>query len=301
MSNQEYIKSLIKEAELYRTQGLLGQSKDTFMKVLRFIKKDQQFCNHKKLTRTVVDKITAIEKDLTAIHEETVAPELSNDVQDLVKNLFSFSKNKDAAEVEGAVALAKFGQYEAALTEFHRLLKEGKVPLVAAKNIIRCHLALSSPNEAIDQFEQWVVSGDLLSKGQLNNIRAFLESVLEKKGIKAKLPVVEAPSETGETEEKEGDVLDISSVGVSLRSGSRKGSMAEFDVTFQSGNVISIVISSKERELVDSLELGIKLADMQFYSPIAIFRGCGIVSRKTNIKSGPKKGDYMLDIIVESG
>jgi hypothetical protein len=301
MSNQEYIKSLIKEAELYRTQGLLGQSKDTFMKVLRFIKKDQQFRNHKKLTRTVVDKITAIEKDLTAIYEETVAPELSNDVQDLVKNLFSFSKNKDAAEVEGAVALAKFGQYEAALTEFHRLLKEGKVPLVAAKNIIRCHLALSSPNEAIDQFEQWVVSGDLLSKGQLNNIRAFLESVLEKKGIKAKLPVVEAPSETGETEEKEGDVLDISSVGVRLRSGYRKGSMAEFDVTFQSGNVISIVISSKERELVDSLELGIKLADMQFYSPIAIFRGCGIVSRKTNIKSGPKKGDYMLDIIVESG
>jgi len=300
MSDQEYIKSLIKEAELYRTQGLLGQSKDTFMKVLRFIKKDQQFRNHKKLIRTVVDKIKAMEKELAAIHEETVAPELSNDAQDLVKNLFSFSKNKDVAEVEGAVALAKFGQYETALTEFHRLLKEGKVPLVAAKNIIRCHLALSSPNEAIDQFEQWV-SGDLLSKGQLNNIRAFLESVLEKKGIKAKLPVVEAPSETGETEEKEGDVLDISSVGVRLRSGYRKGSMAEFDVTFQSGNVISIVISSKERELVDSLELGIKLADMQFYSPIAIFRGCGIVSRKTNIKSGPKKGDYMLDIIVESG
>jgi len=300
MSDQEYIKSLIKEAELYRTQGLLGQSKDTFTKVLRFIKKDQQFRNHKKLTRTVVDKIKTMEKELAAIHEEAVAPELSQDVQDLVKNLFSFSKNKEVAEVEGAVALAKFGQYETALTEFHRLLKEGKVPLVAAKNIIRCHLALSSPNEAIDQFEQWV-SGDLLSKGQLNNIRAFLESVLEKKGIKAKLPVVEAPSETGETEEKEGDVLDISSVGVRLKSGSRKGSIAEFDVTFQSGNVISIVISSKEKDLADSLELGIKLADMQFYSPIAIFRGCGIVSRKTKIKSGPKKGDYMLDIMVESG
>ena len=41
------------------------------------------------------------------------------------------------------MALAKFGQYESALKEFDGLLKGGIMPLVAAKNIIRCHLALS--------------------------------------------------------------------------------------------------------------------------------------------------------------
>jgi len=77
--------------------------------------------------------------------------------------------------------------------------------------------------------------------------------------------------------------------------------MVEFDVTFQSGNIISIVVSSNQNDLVKAFDIGTVLPDMQFYSPIAIFKGKGIVSGKTQIRSGPKQGDYMLDIRVESG
>jgi hypothetical protein len=301
MSGQEYIKSLIKEAELYRNQGLLSQSKETFQKVLQFVEKSQQFRDHEKLAEAIGEKIREIDTDLKSVNEPTAMPELSSDVQNLIKNLFSFSKNQNTADVEGAMALAKFGQYERALDEFHRLLKEGTMPLLAAKNIIRCHLALSSPNEAIDQYERWL-SGEVLSKGLLEKIRRFLESVLEQKGVKVRLPKVDrSPSRDERNAAKEGDVLDISTVGVRLIEGPRKGKMIEFDVTFQTGDIISVVVSSNEKDLIDSLKRGIVLPEMQFYSPIAIFKGKGVVSGKTKIRSGPKQGDYMLDIKIESG
>ena len=301
MPGQDYIKSMIKEAELYRNQGLLAQSKETYLKVRQFVEKSQSFRNHDKLTNAISDKIRSIEDDLATVNHEKPAPDLSPDVQNLIKNLFSFSKSEDTAAIEGAMALAKFGQYERALSEFNRLLKDGTMPLVAAKNIIRCHLALSSPNEAIEQYERWL-SSDLLSKGQLEKARLFLQNILERKGIKVNLTSVdrlssEADGGTG----KDGDVLDISSVGVKLIDGPRKGKMIEFDVTFQSGDIISVVVSSNEKDLIELLNLGIVLPDMQFYSPIAIFKGKGVVSGKTKIQSGPKQGDYMLDIKIESG
>lgn len=300
MSDQEYIRSLVKEAELYRSQGLLVQSKDKFLKVQQFIKKNKQFGNYRKLLDAVANKIRIVEKDLAEVSQETEAPKLSQDAQDLIKNLFSFSNNQDTAAAEGALALAKFGQYERALTEFHKLLKEGTLPLLSAKNIIRCHMALSSPDAAVDQFGKWA-SGDTLSKNQLKNVRRFLENVLKQKGIEAKLSeVVDTPLKRSETEPSEADVLDISSVRVKLVEGPNKDSSVEFDVTFQSGNIISVILSANQQELADTFKLGIRLQDMQFYSPIAIFRGSGVVSGKTKIKSGPKQGDYMLDIKIES-
>jgi hypothetical protein len=151
------------------------------------------------------------------------------------------------------------------------------------------------------------MANDTLVKDQLENVRVFLAAVLEKRGIKANLPSAKeaerkgAETPGGNNGGGDGDVLDISSVGVRLSNGKSKGRMLEFEVTFQSGNIISIVISAKEKSLVESLEKGRELPDMQFYSPIAIFKGKGVISGKTRIKSGPKEGDYMLDIRVESG
>ena len=305
MSDKEYVKSLIKEAELYRKQGLLAQSKGTFEKVLSFARKSKSLSGRDDLIKAVDKKIHGIENGLKELTVDSDMPELSTKEQGLIRNLFSFSKNKNTAAMESALALAKFGQYESALAEFNKLLNSGIMPLASAKNILRCHLALSSPSEAIDQYERWINNQTLGAKS-LEKVRSFLAVMLDRKGVKVSLPSVndrkKKEESTLSTESKnESEVLDISSVGVRIKSGSEKGKRIEFDVTFQSGNIISIVLSSKEKSLLDVFKIGIVLPDMQFYSPIAIFRGKGIISGKTEIKSGPKKGDYMLDIRVESG
>ena len=299
MADQTQIKLLVKEAELYRTQGLLEESREKYLKVLQVIEKNPRFQNNTKARRTIKDKILGIEKDLAEIEHETGAPELSGEMQDLIKGLFSFSEDEDAAEMEGAEALARFGQHERAIAEFDRLLKKGTLPLVAAKNILRCHLAHSSPDAAIDQFQEWL-SGKLLSRQELRNIRSFLEYILRKKGVKKKPPEVPwGSSKKSEDTESNTNFLDICSIRFRVEGGGGKGGVKELDVTFQSGPVISLIISAKDEDMLDNFVPGIRLKGVHFFSSIAVFKADATVSEYTRIKTGPRRGDYVLSMTID--
>ena len=307
MSDKEHIKILAREAEVYRSQGLLSGAKQKYQEILQFVQDHEHYSKDKKLIETVNKKIKAIEENLSEVLEAPERPEVTEDVQHLIQKLFSFSKDQHTSRMEGAVALAKFGQYEKALNEFKKLLKEGILPLDAAKNILRCHLTLSSPDVAVYQFKRWMSRGDF-SPGDLKYLRGFLQKYLEKRGIKTTLPeVVEAPQEKvktkkkKKTKEKEEEVLDISSVGVQFQNGPLQGKMEEFEVTFQAGNTISIIIPSDRKDLLESFEPGLRLKEMQCYSLIAVFNGSGVVSNKSVISSGPKRGHYTLDITIDGG
>ena len=299
MSDKERIKALIKEAALYQKQGLFEESKEKYEEILAFIQHDERYVKDKKLIDAVQGKIRIIEEHLDEIDKSIETPMLSEEVQNLISRLFSSSKDKDMAAIEGAVALAKFGQYQKALEEFQRLIEEGKMPLVAAKNALMCHMAVSSPDAAIAQFTQWV-SGETFSRSDLKYIRTFLENTLEKQGIKVDLPKVdEAPDAEGESEEKGVDIIDISSVSVQLANGLRKGETVELEVTFQLGNKISIIISAQRKDLADAFKTGLRLSEMQCFSPLAIFNARGIVSGLRIITSGPRRGDHALDITID--
>ena len=300
MSDKEKIKALIKEAAHYQKQGLLEESKEKYEEILAFIQHDERYIKDEKLIEAVQGKIRIVEESLDEVDNYTETPVLSEEVQKLISRLFSSSQDEDMAAIEGAVALAKFGQYQKALEEFQRLIEEGKMPLVAAKNTLMCHMAVSSPDAAIAQFTQWV-SGEAFSRSDLKYIRTFLENTLEKQGIKFDLPKAdEAPAEEGEHEEKEGEIIDISSVSVQLPNGLRKGETVEFEVTFQLGNKISIIISGQQKDLANAFKTGIRLSEMQCFSPVAIFNARGTVSGLRIITSGPRRGDHALDITINS-
>ncbi|MCD6296937.1 MAG: hypothetical protein J7M30_07265 [Deltaproteobacteria bacterium] len=298
MSDKDQIKSLLKEAELYKKQSLLNQSKEKYLKALEIIEKSKQLGNREKLMGAVQEKIRAVEEKLTEIDEAPEVPELSDSMQHLISKRFSFSKDKDTAAIEGAVALAKFGQYEKALEEFKRLLKEGVLPVVVAKNIITCLLSFSTPDAAVAQFGQWV-SRESLSKPQLKQIRTFLNSTFEKKGIKAELPPLDEATADADKEEEDA-VLDLASISIQLESGPMKGETVEFDVTFQSGNSVSVIIPAGRKDLLDSFKTGMELSDIQCFSPIGFFRGDGVLFGKTEIKDGPKQGDYLLEMAINA-
>jgi len=298
MSEKERIKSLIKEAALYEKQGLFEEAKEKYQEILAFIQHDEKYVKDKKLIDAIQDKIRIINKDLDEIDKSIETPTLSEEEQGLISRLFSSSKDKDMAAIEGAVALAKFGQCQKALEEFQRLIEEGKMPVVAAKNSLMCHMAVSSPDAAIEQFTQWV-SQETFSRSDLKYIRTFLENTLEKQEIKVDLPMMdEALAEEGEPEGKEGEIIDISSVSVQLPNGLRKGEIVEFEVTFQLGNKISIILSAQQRDLANAFKTGIRLSEMKCFSPIAIFNARGTVSALKVITSGPRRGDHALDITI---
>ncbi len=177
---------------------------------------------------------------------------------------------------------------------------------------MRCKIAIGSIDDAIDQYNQWL-SGDLFTTGQLESIRTYLQPIIDRKGIDKILTAPDVsveeeaeaePAQSGGIEfsmpEPEEDILDITSIGITFTSGTQKGKMVEFDVNFQSGGMLSLIISKGDRGLIEELQAGDQLEDVQYYSPIAMFKGTAMVSNKTEITTGPKQGDFCLDIKVTS-
>ncbi len=300
------IKGLLKEAELYRGQGLLSEAKGKLTQAAEIIRSIANLKNKDSLLGGISAKIKAVDMDIARVESADSSPTVKAETQELIKRLFSFSQkeDKDAQDLDGAITLTRFGQYDKAIEEFTALLEKDSVRLAAAKNIIRCHIATNAIDAGIDTFTGWI-GGDAFSKDQLVKLRAFFQEILDKKGIDKSLPdpetapeVVEEPNI--EIEEKEEEILDINSIGLTFDSGPKKGDMVELDVSFQSGNVISVLITARDKDLIENLHVGDTLNHVQFYSPIAIFQGTGVISAKTEIRVGPRKGDFSVDIKVSS-
>ncbi len=329
MNIAQKIKALLKEAELYRSQGLLAEALVKYNKASELMLSNEQLKTKQNLVDGISKKVTVLEKEIEKLEKAPKTPEVSPHVQSLIKQLFSFSqeKDEDAISLDGAIALAKFGQYERALSEFSELIKKDALRVVAAKNILRCHMSVSSVDEAITQYEQWL-SSDLFIPDQLKKIRVFFEGILDKEGIDKTLPQVETSAEDKEIksetpgiesaqsqepeiggleiedfefeddEIEDDEVLDINSIKITIERGKKEGDTFPLNVNFQSGNVISLFIPSRDKDLIENFKVGDMLNNIEFYSPIAIFNGSGLISDIAKIKTGPRRGDYNLDIKI---
>jgi hypothetical protein len=110
-------------------------------------------------------------------------------------------------------------------------------------------------------------------------------------------PEIEVPDvEIPKMEEDE--ILDINSIGIQMELAKGRTESKELNVSFQSGNVISLLIPKRDKAIIDYLTVDKRLENAQFFSPIAIFNGTGLVVAKNQISSGPRRGDFSIDIKV---
>jgi hypothetical protein len=80
--------------------------------------------------------------------------------------------------------------------------------------------------------------------------------------------------------------------------GSKKGNVYEFKVRFQLGKVISLLIPSRDKDVVENFKIGSEIHNVQYYSNIGLFNGSGLVAAVKEITIGPLRGDYCVDIEV---
>jgi tetratricopeptide (TPR) repeat protein len=317
------IKTLLKEAELYHSQGLLYEAMAKYNDASELIQKNEQLKNRQSLIEGISKKINMLKKDISRIELAPKKPEMSANIQDLIKRMSSFSPDidEDAKALEAAVALAKFGQFKRAISEFNTLLKKESTRIPAAKNILRCHIALYSTDDAVTQYQKWL-SDSVFQPDQLDKLRVFLENQLKREGIVKTLPktkeqiqelsVTESAEndreqvpepETAEKEQHESaveneDVLDVNSIGITVDAGPQKGNVYEFKVRFQLGKVISLLIPSREKDVVENFKIGSEIHNVQYYSNVGLFNGSGLVAAVKEITIGPLRGDYCVDIEV---
>jgi len=322
MNIAKQIKTLLQEAELYRSQGLLNEALVKYRHAEDLMQRDEQLKNRLNLIDAVSKKIQRLKDEIQRIENAPKKPEVSAQIQDLIKKLFTSTPNlsEDARALEGAVALAKFGQFKRAILEFKALLKVDSLRVAAAKNIIRCHMALSSVDDAVAEYEQWL-SEDIFLPNQLQRLWTFFENVLNKEGIdrilpQAKMsaddvePMIHIPEihdvkdqtyvddrlKIEEVKIEDEEDLDINSIGITFDRGPLKEQVFEFKVRFQLGNVLSLLISGREKDLIENFKAGTTINDVQYYSNVAFFNGPGLITAVKKIKIGPLRGDYCVDI-----
>lgn len=304
MDFKSRLSGMLREAEIYGSQGLFRESLQKYIEARNLIENNVRIKNRSSLLEAISKKIKTVEISAQEVDQAPAATEMSVQEQDLVKKLFAYSPGRDldAIKLEGALALAKFGQFERALEEFKLLQQKDTLRLSASKNIIRCYMAMSDTQSAVEQYDRWLES-EFFSRRQLEHLGTFFQSIIDKRELDIVLPAIDTSrgvvSDVMETEElAEDEIIDISSIVIHFESGPQSGKQLAVDVSFQTGNVISLLISSRDKELIENLTVGVTLNNLQFFSPIAIFKGSGVVSAVTKIESGPKQGDYSLDIRI---
>jgi len=310
MDVKKQIKSILNQAEVYRSQGLLREARDKYINAGKMIQKHAGLIrNHKSLLVSLNKKISAVKMDLQHMEDAPATKEMPDSVQQIIKNHLAFPAEEENRELAGALALARFGQYTRALEDLKGLLKNEAIRAEAAKNFIRCQMTLDAVDEAVQQYQGWMKS-DIFTTEEAQTLRIFFQDLLDKKGGDIILPEVggetgpegedaplEMASASAEAVHPE-DLLDISSVGIPLSEGAAAGRTLECDVCFQSGNMLNLLLSDREKDVLDILEPNKELEPVEFFSPIAMFEGKAKVVSKKKLDTGPKKGDFSVDIQI---
>ena len=378
MTEEKDIKSILKEGQLYQSQGLLKEARKLYENAIALVERDDSLSEKSQIIEGIEKQIQALDADTYRVENKTHITEISSRDKDLIRRLFSttMTNDKDDSTMEGAVALAKFGQFDRAISEFEDLIEESPLRIVAAKHILRCHMAIRTLHDPVLQFQKWVSTG-YFGEEELAELSTFLErtyglSVLEQGAAPPPGPpeAVHSPGgtaePTGSTEEESppkapdfdpyedeyvdvlggiggasekktetvkedrpaqeggaedfidilgggkkkqtlsyddiaddegGDYVDyISSVGITLADGTE----TTLPVNLQTGSVANLIVSGSQKMVLDTLKKGTRLENVKMNSPISVNIGnCKVIS-VSRIDMGPKKGDYSVDLKIES-
>lgn len=170
------LKTLLNEANIYQTQGLLVDARKKYEEAAAVLHERVELKNREELLAGIARKIDSLEKVVYRVEKRTVVPDISSADKDLIKKLFSVAASHDPedAAMEGAMALAKFGLFDRAIQEFELLLSNPDRRIEVAKHILRCRMAIRLAHDPMVQYNKWAGTS-LFSKEQLDKIKVFLE------------------------------------------------------------------------------------------------------------------------------
>lgn len=300
------LQSLLKEAAVYDAQGLYEESKASYVQVANIIKQHAHVIhNHKKLLNSVSNRLMILKQKIHRMEHESASYEMSDMVLDVMKRRFSSSPDKNQAALEGAAALAEFGQYESAVEEYTRLLKTPSIRFDAARNILRCHLAEGQVEKAVNMFRHWRNSG-LMGSDEMTELRLFLQDLCDVRGLCIELPdaeVKQSPLNRDAGRPKgmtSRHVWDFSSISVRLPDGPHDYRQQEFDVVSQSGDVVTVLVPEHDKETVDRLKNETVLDPVHCFSNNAMLSGRAVVVGNIRHLSGANAGYVSIDIKIQN-
>lgn len=299
MNLKETIQTLFREIEVYRSHSLFEEAMEKCQKLSSLIAQNDRIKNKQELLDLLSQKIQILQKESDKVEADAAKAQMSPRQEEVVRKVFvvSGATDEESAAWESASVLLAFGQYEKALKEFQKLISHDSFRLSAAKNILRCHSGLSALDRAVEQYHQWL-SDIRFPYREVESIRSFLQDILDKKGVQQTLPKPEeAATVDGEKEEEE-TFIDILSIQLPNVFKLDDGRDAVLEVSYQSGNLISVIIAKRDEALIKKFKTGLTIDNVQLFSPAVVFRAACRVSAINLITSGPRKEGYAVVLQV---
>ncbi len=72
-----------------------------------------------------------------------------------------------------------------------------------------------------------------------------------------------------------------------------------FPVQSQSADIITILVPAKYIGTIQSISKNNKISEIRFYSDTLLFIGEGIILSASRIKTGPEKGNYLIELRIK--
>jgi len=90
---EKQMKTLLQEAEVYKSQGLLSEAKAAFGSVAQLIQENEQFAHKTGLLEEVSKVMNAVDDDLGRIKKAAASPTISAEEQAVIRKLLSLSSH----------------------------------------------------------------------------------------------------------------------------------------------------------------------------------------------------------------
>ncbi|MCF8078884.1 MAG: hypothetical protein K9K88_06340 [Desulfobacterales bacterium] len=293
----ERIQLRIKEASVYQAHGLFAEATQHYQKTLAMLEPLPDTPAKRKLTSYIEEQLRKIQAGAVGVSALEKSPQLSDRQQKVVQRTVGSDKDRNSGEADFQVAatLMGFGQFNKALAGFHALLKTSVFGVRAAKNILRCLIAVGSIAMAARQYHQWLENEEIPEE-DLNDVRIFLEGILRRKESDETLARPSARRLTEQTPSNDSDPFDIMAVMLPVESGDGKDDPPAFDVTSQSGGFVSLIVPAAEKSVVARLKPGARIRKVGFFTPEALFFEDCVVSTRLRIDEGRRKGDFSVTV-----
>ncbi len=96
-------------------------------------------------------------------------------------------------------------------------------------------------------------------------------------------------------------VIPIHSIDIAIHDPSNPEELKilNLPVRSQSGDVLCVLVPAKHITVIQAIATNNKISDIRFYSDTSLFIGEGIIQSVSRIKSGPDKGNYLIEMQVK--
>ncbi len=269
------VKVRIKEAEIYRSMGLLKESLGIYEELLSVIPE------HEPDNLEIINKQVPILKEELKDLDESV-PEISQKDISLIKEVVSTDGSDPVEILNSATAFKELGLLEEAMVEYEKLFEMDYPAAKIIPDFGECLLEVFSSDEAVERMEQTINKQNLKNQ-QMAQIRFSFGLQLEHRGHKD-LSVIQfkiASRNDPENEEIK-EKLDLRTPTVSR--GSRYSYLLKTDATTVAQLQKALDISKKIKKSVEFVLIShFKIKKKEIGKSLSEFYGCPFQAFDANL------------------